>query len=153
MKRRDFITLLGGAAASWPLVARAQQKPPIAHVGLVSIGANPTDPVLFRPFLEELRKLGYIDGHNIVLERRFAGGHYEIVSEFVADLVARNIDIIVVTGPREVVAAKQATSTNSDRHDCQSGSDWHGARDQPGTARRQRDWSHDDGFEHLRQAH
>ncbi len=69
---------------------------------------------MFRPFLEELRKLGYIDGHNIVLERRFAGGHYEIVSEFVADLVARNIDIIVVTGPREVVAAKQATS-RSDR--------------------------------------
>jgi putative ABC transport system substrate-binding protein len=111
MRRRQFITLLGGAAAAWPIAARAQQKPPIAHVGLVSIGANPTDPVLFRPFLEELRKLGYIDGHNIVLERRFAGGHYEIVREFVADLVARNVDIIVVTGPREVVAAKQATST------------------------------------------
>jgi putative tryptophan/tyrosine transport system substrate-binding protein len=114
MKRREFITLLGGAAASsvlWPLAARAQQPLPIPQVGLVSIGADPGDPVVFRPFLEQIRKLGYVDGQNLILQRRFAAGHDELVAEFVADLVQRKVDIIVVTGAREAIAARQATST------------------------------------------
>jgi ABC-type uncharacterized transport system substrate-binding protein len=110
MRRRAFITLLGGAAVAWPLAARAQPAP-VPHVGLLSIGANPTDPVIFRPFLDQMRKLGYIDGHNIILERRFAGGHAEQIKDFVVDLVSRQVDVIVVTGIRESLAAKQATST------------------------------------------
>jgi putative tryptophan/tyrosine transport system substrate-binding protein len=77
----------------------------------VSIGADPSDPVVFRPFLEQIRNLGYIDGHNIVLVRQFAAGHAERINDFVADLVQRKVDVIVVTGIRESIAAKQATST------------------------------------------
>src|SRR5689334_12195039 len=110
MRRRQFITLLGGAASAWPLAAGAQPAP-LAHVGLVSIGADPTDPVVFRPFLDQIRKLGYIEGRNIILERRFAAGYAEQIKDFIADLVARKVDVIVVTGIRESLAAKQATST------------------------------------------
>jgi len=110
LRRREFITLLGGATA-WPLGARAQQVSPVPRVGLVSIGADPGDPVVFRPFLEQLRKLGYIEGHNVILERRFAAGRDELIGDFVADLVQRRVDIIVVTGTRESITAKHATST------------------------------------------
>jgi putative ABC transport system substrate-binding protein len=116
VRRREFITLLGGAAAAassllWPPAAHAQQSAPIPRVGLVSIGADPGDAVVFRPFLEQIRKLGYIDGQNLILERRFAAGHAELIAEFVADLVQRKVDIIVVTGTRETIAAKHATSS------------------------------------------
>ena len=113
MNRRAVMAMLGGAAAApaLPWVARAQQAASIPRVGLVSIGADPSDPVVFQPFLEQLRKLGYVDGHNIVLERRFAAGQAERVNEFVADLVQRKVDVMVVTGIRESFAAKQSTST------------------------------------------
>ena len=108
MRRREFITLLGGAAAAWPIAARAQQLPVI---GLVSIGASPSDPANFRPFLEQMRELGYVDGQNVILDRRFAAGDDSLISGFVADLVRRPVNIIVTTGTREVIAAKRATSS------------------------------------------
>jgi putative tryptophan/tyrosine transport system substrate-binding protein len=110
MRRREFLTLVGGAVVS-PSVARAQQAPALPRVGLVSIGADPGDPVVFRPFLEQLRELGYVEGRNIILERRFAAGRDELIGDFVADLVQRKVDIIVVTGNRESITAKHATST------------------------------------------
>jgi putative ABC transport system substrate-binding protein len=110
MRRRKFMMLVGSAAVL-PSAARAQQASPIRRVGLLSIGADPGDPVVFRPFLEQLRKLGYIEGQNIVLERRFAAGRDELIGDFVADLVQRKVDIIVVTGNRESITAKHATST------------------------------------------
>jgi len=106
MRRREFITLFGGAA-TWRLAARAQPAGTAPRVGLVSTGADPSDPVVFRPFLEQMRELGYTDGENIVFERRFAGGRDELISGFVADLVHRGVDILVVTGTREAFAAKQ----------------------------------------------
>ncbi|MFL5070316.1 MAG: hypothetical protein ACJ8D9_12075, partial [Xanthobacteraceae bacterium] len=81
MRRREVITLLGSAAA-WPIAARAQQ--PIPRIGLVSIGADPSNPVVFIPFLKQIRELGYIDGQNIILEQRFAAGHDDLISSFVA---------------------------------------------------------------------
>src|SRR5438477_5408441 len=110
MKRREFITLVGGAA-SWPLAARAQQVRTLPIVGLVSIGGSPNDPANFRPFLEQMRELGYVDGQNIVFDRRFASGDDSLINGFVDDLVRRPVDIIVATGTREVTAAKQATSS------------------------------------------
>ena len=107
LKRREFITLLGSAAA-WPLAARAQHVP---IIGLVSIGASPTDPANFRPFLEQMRELGYVDGQNVILDRRFAAGDDGLIGGFVADLVRRPVDIIVVTGTRETIAAKRATTS------------------------------------------
>ena len=111
MKRREFITLLGGAAAAWPMAAHTQQPAMRPIIGLVSIGASPTDPANFRPFLEQMRELGYIDGQNVAFDRRFAAGDDGLIEGFVADLVRRPVDIIVATGTREVAAAKQATSS------------------------------------------
>jgi putative ABC transport system substrate-binding protein len=111
LKRRDFLTLLGGAAAARPLAARAQQPRSVAVVGLVSIGAGPTDPANFRPFLEQMVELGYVDGQNIIFDQRFAAGEDSLIGDFVADLVRRPVDIIVVTGTRETIAAKRATSS------------------------------------------
>jgi ABC-type uncharacterized transport system substrate-binding protein len=110
MRRREFVMLVG-CAAVLPRAIRAQQASPLPRVGLVSIGANPGDPVVFRPFLEQLRELGYVEGRNINLERRFAAGRDELIGDFVADLVQRKVDIIVVTGDREGLTAKNATST------------------------------------------
>jgi putative ABC transport system substrate-binding protein len=109
MRRREFISI--GCAAVLPRAAHAQQASPLPRVGLVSIGADPGDPVVFRPFLEQLRELGYVEGRNIILERRFAAGRDELIGDFVADLVQRRVDIIVVTGNRESITAKHATST------------------------------------------
>ena len=112
MSRREFITLLGGAAAAWPLAARAQQyQARLPRVGVVSVGADPSNPVIYVPFFEQMRQLGYVDGQNIVFERRFAAGRDELIRDFVADLVRLRADVIVVTGQREVLAAKRATSS------------------------------------------
>jgi putative ABC transport system substrate-binding protein len=110
MRRRTFIAMLGGAA-TMPLAARAQQArvPPL--VGLLSIGAGAADPVLFGPFLEQMGQLGYVDGQNVIFDRRFAGGDDERINDFVTDLVRRAVDIIVVTGTRESIAASEATSS------------------------------------------
>jgi putative ABC transport system substrate-binding protein len=111
VRRREFITLLGGAAVVWPSAARAQQQRAIPRIGLVSIGADPSNPVIFLPFLQQLRELGYTEGQNVLFEKRFAAGHAGLISSFIADLVDRNVDIIVTTGQREGEAAKQATSS------------------------------------------
>ena len=67
-KRREVISLLSGAGAAWPFAVRAQQTPPVPRVGLVSIGADHGDPVVFRPFFEQLRRLGYTEGQGVILD-------------------------------------------------------------------------------------
>jgi putative ABC transport system substrate-binding protein len=109
--RRQFISALGGATIAWPRAARSQQARMLPIIGLVSIGASHTDPANFRPFLEQMGELGYVEEQNIIFDRRFAGGDDSLISGFIADLVRRPVDIIVVTGTRESIAAKQATSS------------------------------------------
>src|SRR5438105_13457557 len=93
-RRREFITLLGGAAAAWPCAVRAQlrQKMPL-------IGQLMTSPVevstSLDAFLQGLRDLGYIEGQNIAIERRFADWKLDRLPELAADLVRRNVDVIV----------------------------------------------------------
>jgi putative ABC transport system substrate-binding protein len=111
IERRKFLATLGGAAVAWPLAARAQQQRAIPRIGLVSIGADPANPVIFVPFLQQFRELGYIEGQNVILEKRFAAGQADLISGFVADLVDRKVDVIVTTGQREGDAAKKATSS------------------------------------------
>ena len=107
MKRREFIAALGGAAA-WPLAARAQQRmPTIGFLG-VSTAASWTDWTA--AFVSRLGQLGWIDGRNVAIEYRWAGGLAERYSEIVAEFVRRKVDIIV-TGGIAVPVAKQATST------------------------------------------
>jgi ABC-type uncharacterized transport system substrate-binding protein len=111
MRRRNFITLLGGAAVAWPLAAAGQPVRSAPVIGLVSIGASQDDPANFRPFLQQMAELGYTAERNIKFEQRFAAGNDSLVDGFMADLVRRQVDIIVVTGTRETIAAKRATSS------------------------------------------
>ena len=72
MKRREFITLLGGAAAAWPLAARAQQAGRAYRIGFLSAGSEVRPPKLWSIFVDGLRELGWIEGNNIVFDRRYA---------------------------------------------------------------------------------
>jgi putative ABC transport system substrate-binding protein len=110
MRRRHLLGLVGGLLVS-PLAARAQLSQTIPRVGLVSIGAEPDNPVIFLPFLDQLRALGYNEGQSIILERRFAAGRADLIGRFVADLVNQNVDVIVTTGAREAEAATRATTS------------------------------------------
>ena len=107
MRRREFITLLGGAAAAWPLAARAQQ-PKVPRVGVLVVGSPDPGP-FWRLFREGLRDLGYIDGQTILFEFRSAGGKAGLLPELAADLVRFKVDIIVTWQTPTVQAAKQAT--------------------------------------------
>jgi putative ABC transport system substrate-binding protein len=90
--------------------AEAQQPKKIARIGLLSGGANPAKPVLWEPFFEALRGFGYVEGQNVILERRFADGKSERVPEFAAELVRLKVDLIVATGATETREAKRATN-------------------------------------------
>jgi putative ABC transport system substrate-binding protein len=110
MKRRDFITLLGGAAATWPLAARAQQ-PTMRVIGFLG-GADPIGyAVLMEAFRSALRDHGYIEEQTVRIEYRWAEGNYERLPGLAADLVRRKVDIIITQGTPAAFAAKQATTT------------------------------------------
>ena len=107
MKRREFITLLGGAAA-WPLAARAQQAGKIHKVGYLS----PSLPSVYSPLLfDDLRELGWIEGKNVTFEYRFAENRLERLPELASELVRLNVDVIVGVGTLGPLAAKRATTT------------------------------------------
>jgi putative ABC transport system substrate-binding protein len=105
VKRREFITLLGGAAAAWPFLARAQQR---FKIGLLDAGLGAAFAV---PFMRKLGELGYVEGKNVVIERRSAQGNAERLNEFAADLVRERVDVIVTAGTPAGVAAKTVTNT------------------------------------------
>ena len=117
MIRREFISLLGGAAA-WPAVARAQQTGRVYRVALVfttspvseMIGADPIHP-LARSFVQSLRALGYLQGQNLVLEHRSAEGKFERFPEIMRELVATRVDVIVTNANPMTQAARDVTGT------------------------------------------
>jgi putative tryptophan/tyrosine transport system substrate-binding protein len=111
MRRREFITLFGGAAAAWPLAARAEQVGKIHTIGIFSAGSfDPTGPTV-AVLPDALRALGWTEGKNIVFERRFAENRLERLPELAAELVHLNVDVIVAVGTLAPLAAKRATST------------------------------------------
>lgn len=109
MRRREFITLMGSAAA-WPIAARAQQsrKPPI--IGFLAAGRSSSNPPT-AAFAARLRELGWIDNSNVAFEYRWADGRTERFAEIVDEFVRLKVDMIVTGGTLSVLAAKRATST------------------------------------------
>jgi putative ABC transport system substrate-binding protein len=117
VKRRQFITLLGGTAAAWPLTARAQQPatqrriaifhPAIPTTLLTETGGGSA----WRAFFGELRRLGYVEGENLIIERYSAEGHHERYADLAREIVTRNPDVIVTGTNPVVIAFKAVTST------------------------------------------
>jgi ABC-type uncharacterized transport system substrate-binding protein len=117
MKRREFITLLGGGAAAWPLTTRAQQRPTRHSIAIF----HPAIPAAlltetgggsaWRAFFGELRRLGYVEGENLLIERYSAEGHHERYPDFARQIVTRNPDLIVTGTNPVVVAFTAATRT------------------------------------------
>jgi putative tryptophan/tyrosine transport system substrate-binding protein len=112
MSRREFIALLGGAAAAWPLAAHAQQVGKVPKIGYLSPGSASPGPLAYHDeFQRGLRELGYVEGRNIIIEYRFADGKFDRLDQFAAELVRLDVDIIVSVVTQASLAAKNATST------------------------------------------
>jgi putative ABC transport system substrate-binding protein len=110
LKRREFITLLGGVAAGWPLAARAQQPAKLPSVGYLGSATPATQGQWAAAFVQRLRELGWIEGRTIAVEYRWAEGRDQRAAEIAAEFVQRKVDVIVTSGTSMVLAAKQATS-------------------------------------------
>jgi len=108
-KRREFITLLGGAAATWPLAARAQQSGKLPTVGFLGAATLSTWSPWVAAFVERLREIGWIENRTIAIEYRWAQGREERYAEIAREFVRLKVDVIVTVGSA-VAAAKQATS-------------------------------------------
>src|SRR6476661_8564040 len=110
LQRREFITLLGGAAVAWPIAARAQQPAKLPKIGFL----GPTTPAVMSNFVASfvgrLGELGWVDGRTVAIDYRYTGGRNEQAAEIAIELVGRKVDVIVTAGPQAVLAIKRATS-------------------------------------------
>jgi ABC-type uncharacterized transport system substrate-binding protein len=111
MERREFITLLGGAAVAWPLVARAQQAGKVWRIGILDTTSVALNAANFDALRQGLRQHGYIEGQNLVIDYRSADGRVERFPDLAAELVHLKVDLIVTRGTPAVVAVKNATKT------------------------------------------
>ena len=109
MRRREFITLLGGAVA-WPLAAHAQQPTKLRTIGFSGLSTRSAESELVAAFTQRLHELGWIENRTVVIEYRWSEGRAERFVQIAAEFVALNVDVIVTSGTPQVLATKQATS-------------------------------------------
>ena len=133
MKRREFITLLGGAAAAWPLAARAQQPGKLPTIGFLGAGTPSAPEPWTAAFVQRLRELGWIEGRTVAIEYRWAEGRNERFAEIAAEFVRLKVDVIVTHGTPQ-------SSRQSRRHRrSRSCSRWRATRSAPAWSRAWRD--------------
>ena len=108
MRRRDFIGLLGGVAVGWPLAARAQRSGSVWRIGFITHTAN---DAAYASLFERLRELGYLEGQNIIVERRYAEGRAERFQEFAAEMVRLKADVVITSTTPAALALRNATTT------------------------------------------
>ena len=111
MQRREFITLLAGTSAAWPLATRAQMRRKMARIGYLGAGNRTVSPKPLETFLQGLRDLGYVEGQNFVLVDRYADGQQERLPGLAVELARLEVDIIVAPTSGSAKAAKDATRT------------------------------------------
>jgi putative ABC transport system substrate-binding protein len=112
MRRREFITLIIGAAVGWPALARGERLPVIGYLSSGSLKPNALDAVRLTAFRKGLNEVGYVEGQNVIIEYRFSEGQHDRLTALAADLVHRQVAVIsAVGGTPAAVAAKAATST------------------------------------------
>jgi ABC transporter substrate binding protein len=111
MRRRDVFTLLGGAAAAWPLAARAQQTGKVHRIGFLGSATAAGSAKAVESLRTGLREFGYVEGTNIGIEFRWAEGIYDRLPHLVAELIATNVDVLITHGTPGTRVAKQATTT------------------------------------------
>jgi putative ABC transport system substrate-binding protein len=113
MKRRELITLLGGAAVAWPLAARAQQPERMRRIGvlLTTAADDPESLVRIGAFLQGLQELGWTDARNMRIEYRWGSGNIERIRKYAAELVALGPDVILANGNTAVAPLQHATRT------------------------------------------
>ena len=113
MKRRELITLLGGAAAAWPLAARAQQSARLRKIGVLAIGTetNPAYHANVTAFLEALRDLGWMDGQNVRIDLRWGSGDANLQKAFAGELVKLTPDMILAAGTINLTFLHEATKS------------------------------------------
>jgi putative ABC transport system substrate-binding protein len=115
VKRREFITLVGGAVAAWPLAARAQRAIKIPKIGVLWPTSNETEE---EPFIRSLRnglqELGYVEGSTVILEHRYASRQYDRLAFLAAELVRLPVDLLIAVTLPAALAAQKATASDSD---------------------------------------
>ena len=110
MRRREFIALVGGTAAAWPLAARAQKTGKVPIIGFLGATTPSVWSAWVAAFLQRLREVGWIDGSTVAIEYRWAQGRDELYAEFAAEFVRLKVDVIVTAGTDATIAVKKTTS-------------------------------------------